>query len=88
MLTFVQRRGLQVGHINGPDYCMLPQYADDLNRDDTRRNLYKRSANQIDDTYLPYPKTIFKPIDVSIFIKYIIQDHYHIIYRGLDGSIS
>jgi hypothetical protein len=38
-----------------------------LNRD-KRRNIYKRSAYQIDDTYLEYPQTIFKRINVSKFI--------------------
>ena len=78
MLTFIQRRGLQVGHINGPDYCMLPKYTDDLNRD-RKRNIYKRSAYQVDDTYIEYPRTIFKRINVSTFINYNIQNHCDVI---------
>ena len=57
---------------------MLPKYTDDLNHD-KRRNIYKRSAYQIDDTYLEYPQTIFKRINVSKFINDIIQNHCDII---------
>jgi hypothetical protein len=51
---------------------MLPKYTDDLNRD-KRRSISKRSAYQIDDTYLEYPQTIFKRINVSKFINYIFK---------------
>lgn len=37
------RRGLQVGHINGPDYCMVSKYREELRRG-TKRSVYKRSA--------------------------------------------
>ncbi|CAC5403790.1 HEXA_B [Mytilus coruscus] len=54
------RRGLQVGHINGPDYCLLPKHRNDLKS----KNIHKRSAGKMEEMNLRYRTSlVFKKIN-------------------------
>ncbi|XP_063441948.1 beta-hexosaminidase subunit beta-like [Mytilus trossulus] len=54
------RRGLQVGHINGPDYCLLPKHRNDFKN----KNIKKRSADKMEEMNLQYRTSlVFKKIN-------------------------